>query len=102
MFEDMVNHRGLNPDEKTFTTLMQGFIEQDDLNGALKIKKQMLGYGCLLTNVSVNVLVNGFCKDGRVECRGDFRTPSYWLALALKNMIHHRTLIYPREGENIE
>ncbi|KOM40686.1 hypothetical protein LR48_Vigan04g088400 [Vigna angularis] len=41
MLEDMPNH-GLRPDEKTFTTFMQGFIEEGDVDGALRIKELMV------------------------------------------------------------
>ncbi|MCH96790.1 pentatricopeptide repeat-containing protein chloroplastic-like [Trifolium medium] len=85
MFEDMVNHRGLNPDEKTFTTLMQGFIEQDDLNGALKIKKQMLGEGdCAMKKGSkLNVILP---SSGKPDVQNDVGT-STSVALSRPDMI---------------
>ncbi|KAJ0027962.1 hypothetical protein Pint_35451 [Pistacia integerrima] len=62
MMEEMPGY-GLAPDEKTFTTLMQGFIEEGNINAALRIKEHMVETGCPVTNVTVNVLVHGLCKE---------------------------------------
>ncbi|KAF3456080.1 hypothetical protein FNV43_RR00723 [Rhamnella rubrinervis] len=42
-------------------------IEEGDMNDALRIKERMVEYCCLCTNVTVNILINGFCKECRIE-----------------------------------
>uniref|UniRef100_A0A0E0MC40 Pentacotripeptide-repeat region of PRORP domain-containing protein n=1 Tax=Oryza punctata TaxID=4537 RepID=A0A0E0MC40_ORYPU len=66
MLEEMYS-RGVAPDETTFTTLLQGFVEEGSIEAALRVKARMLEMGCSPTRVTVNVLINGYCKLGRLE-----------------------------------
>ncbi|WVZ18414.1 hypothetical protein V8G54_005736, partial [Vigna mungo] len=52
MLEDMSNH-GLRSDEKTFIRFMQGFIEESNVDGVLRIKELMLKFGYTLTTFFV-------------------------------------------------
>ncbi|KAI3956532.1 hypothetical protein MKW92_037528 [Papaver armeniacum] len=45
---------------------MQGFIEDGNMEGALKIKDKMAKVGCQFTNITINVLIHGL-KQGQVE-----------------------------------
>uniref|UniRef100_A0A0A9DV33 Pentatricopeptide repeat-containing protein n=1 Tax=Arundo donax TaxID=35708 RepID=A0A0A9DV33_ARUDO len=71
MLEEMSSH-GVVPDETTFTTLMQGFVEEGSIEVALRVKAKMSEMGCSPTKVMVNVLINGYCmqagKSRRRSC----------------------------------
>ncbi|KAK3031697.1 hypothetical protein RJ639_035283 [Escallonia herrerae] len=63
MMEEMTTY-GLVPDEKMYTTIMQGYIEEGNLGGALRVRDQMIAAQCPSSNISVNVVIHRLCKEG--------------------------------------
>ncbi|GFY93265.1 pentatricopeptide repeat (PPR) superfamily protein [Actinidia rufa] len=82
MIEDMPNY-GLAPDETTFVTIMQGYTEEGDLEGAVRVKRanvdeamevlnQMLSRDCSPNSVTYNTLISTLCKENQVERATEF------------------------------
>ncbi|KAI3474074.1 hypothetical protein Pfo_028862 [Paulownia fortunei] len=76
---------GVKPDVSTFNILIKALCKAhqirpaillmeempnygfSNLGGALRVREQMVAAQCPWSNVTINVLINGFCKEGRVE-----------------------------------
>ncbi|CAB4290420.1 unnamed protein product [Prunus armeniaca] len=68
-FFDQMSVRGLRPNERTYTTLIDDFSQQGFLNEAYDGLKEMIGNGLSPSNsiVTYNALINGYCLLGRME-----------------------------------
>ncbi|CAN4116130.1 unnamed protein product [Withania somnifera] len=58
---------GLVPDERIFTTIMQGYIVEGNLDGALRIRDLMVSAKCPASSITLNLLFHGYCKEGRID-----------------------------------
>ncbi|KAJ0077045.1 hypothetical protein Patl1_36188 [Pistacia atlantica] len=59
--------RGLHPNQRTYTTLIDGFSQQGFLNEAYRLLNEMTENGFVPSIVTYNALINGHCILGRVE-----------------------------------
>ncbi|KAL6270338.1 hypothetical protein ACE6H2_027249 [Prunus campanulata] len=66
-FFDQMRVRGLRPNERTYTKLIDGFSQQGFLNEAYDGLKEMIGNGLSPSIVTYNALINGYCLLGRME-----------------------------------
>ncbi|ERM96573.1 hypothetical protein AMTR_s00001p00269940 [Amborella trichopoda] len=73
LYSEMGN-RGVRPDVSIFNILIkalckahQGFVEEGDMDGVIRILKQLEEFDCTIGPVTVNLLLHGYVKEGRVE-----------------------------------
>ncbi|XP_019083088.1 PREDICTED: pentatricopeptide repeat-containing protein At1g63070, mitochondrial-like isoform X2 [Camelina sativa] len=66
IFCDM-SQRGLVGDTVTYNTLIQGFFQADDCDNAQMVFKKMESDGVPPSIVTYNILLDGLCKNGKLE-----------------------------------
>ena len=60
----------LCPDEFTYSTLIDGYVKQHDLNNALRLFKEMVSKKCKPNIVTYTSLIDGYCRQGNT-CRAE-------------------------------
>jgi pentatricopeptide repeat protein len=64
---DEMSAREVSPDENILNNYNEGIIVEETIDTALEIKGRMLQEGSKLTNLTINLLIQGFCRRGHIE-----------------------------------
>ncbi|KAF6158006.1 hypothetical protein GIB67_008135 [Kingdonia uniflora] len=66
LFDEML-WKKINPSVVTYNTLIKAYaVQMEDFEGALKLWKYILTRGFVKSKVTFNVMINGFCKFGKM------------------------------------